>query len=197
MARCKTCKDKFDPKVFLQKNCLKKDECIKAELELKKQASKKNWNKEKAKRKEALKTNSDYVRELQVVFNKYIRLRDKGKPCISCPKLLGVPTFTDTVLDMYYDGSSKKYDAGHYYSTGSYPELRFHEDNVHGQCVYCNQHKRGNLIDYLEGLHTRIGLVKILKLKQLANVPKKYTIEELKGLKVLYKLKIKNLKDSS
>ena len=179
MARCKTCKDKFDPKVFLQKNCLKKDECIKAELELKKKASKKNWKKEKAKRKEALKTNSDYVRELQVVFNTFIRERDKNKPCISCPKPL-----------------SSKFDAGHYYSTGSYPELRFNEDNVHGQCVHCNQHKRGNLIEYLEGLQTRIGLVKILKLKELANVPKKYTIEELKGLKVFYKLKIKNLKQN-
>jgi hypothetical protein len=180
MAKCKTCKDKFEPKVFLQKNCLKKDECIKAELELKKKASNKNWNKEKKQRKEALKTNSDYVRELQSIFNTYIRERDKNEPCISCPKPL-----------------SSKFDAGHYYSTGSYPELRFNEDNVHGQCVHCNQHKRGNLIEYLEGLHTRIGLVKILKLKELANVPRKYTIQELKGLKVFYKLKIKNLKDSS
>ena len=37
--RCKTCKDNFEPKVFLQKNCLLKDDCIKAELELKKKVS--------------------------------------------------------------------------------------------------------------------------------------------------------------
>jgi len=38
-------------------------------------------------------------------------------------------------------------------------------------------------------------LDKVLELRKLANVPRKYTIEELKGLKVFYKLKIKNLKD--
>ena len=177
MPKCKTCKDKFEPKVFLQKNCLKKDECIKAELELKKKAYKKNWNKEKKQRKEALKTNSDYVRELQIIFNTFIRLRDKNKPCISCNKSL-----------------NSKFDAGHYYSTGSYPELRFNESNVHGQCVHCNQHKRGNLIEYGLNLPKRIGLDNVLELRKLANVPRKYTIEELKGLKVFYKLKIKNLK---
>jgi len=179
MPKCKTCKDKFEPKVFLQKNCLKKDECIKAELELKKKAYKKSWNKEKKQRKEALKTNSDYVRELQKIFNTYIRERDKNKPCISCNKPL-----------------NSKFDAGHYYSTGSYPELRFHEDNVHGQCVHCNQHKRGNLIEYGLNLPKRIGLDNVLELRKLANVPRKYTIEELKGLKVFYKLKIKNLKEN-
>ena len=177
MPKCKTCKDKFEPKVFLQKNCLKKDECIKAELELKKKAYKKNWNKEKKQRKEALKTNSDYVRELQIIFNTFIRLRDKDRPCISCNKPL-----------------NSKFDAGHYYSTGSYPELRFNESNVHGQCVHCNQHKRGNLIEYGLNLPKRIGLDNVLELRKLANVPRKYTIEELKGLKVFYKLKIKNLK---
>ena len=136
----------------------------------------KQWNKEKKERKEALKTNSDYVRELQVVFNKFIRLRDKDEGCISCDKPLNT-----------------KYDAGHFYSTGSYPELRFNEDNVFGQCVHCNQHKHGALIEYGERLHTRIGLVKILRLKELINIPKKYTIDELKGLKVMYKLKIKQL----
>ena len=173
MARCKTCKDKFDPRVFLQKNCLKNTECINAELESKKKVATKSWNKEKKERKENLKTNSDYVRELQIVFNKFIRLRDKNEGCISCEKPLNT-----------------KFDAGHFYSTGSYPELRF---NDFGQCVFCNQHKHGNLIEYGERLHTRIGLVKILRLKELINIPKKYTIEELKGLKVMYRLKIKQL----
>jgi len=178
MPRCKTCKDKFEPKVFLQKNCLKNDDCIKAELEIKKKIHNKSWNKEKKERKEALKTNSDYVRELQVVFNKFIRLRDKEKGCISCDKPLNT-----------------KFDAGHFYSTGSYPELRFNEDNVFGQCVFCNQHKHGNLIEYGLNLPKRIGLDKILELRKLINVPKKYTIDELKGLKVLYKLKIKQLEN--
>jgi len=192
--KCKYCKGVFTPFRILQSVC--SFECSIYESKEKADRKKaKEWRKEKQKRKEALKTNSDYVKELQTIFNKFIRLRDKGKTCISCPKLLGVPTFTDTVLDLYYDGSSKKYDAGHYYSTGSYPELRFNELNVHGQCVHCNQHKRGNLIEYLEGLQTRIGLVKILKLKELANVPRKHTIEELKVLKEYYKNKIKEIEN--
>ena len=176
--RCRTCKDKFEPKTFLQKNCFKNQECINAELELKKKLHSKLWNKEKKERKEALKTNSDYVRELQVVFNKFIRLRDKEKGCISCEKPLNT-----------------KFDAGHFYSTGSYPELRFNEDNVFGQCVHCNQHRHGNLIDYGLRLPLRIGEERINKLIELSNVPKKYTIDELKGLKVLYNLKIKQLEN--
>lgn len=178
--RCRNCKQPHEPYNSLDNWC-ETIECQTAKamylLERKKKHDKKDWNKEKKERKEALKTNSDYVRELQVVFNTFIRLRDKDAGCISCPKpLIG------------------KYDAGHYFSTGSYPELRFNENNVFGQCVHCNQHKRGNLIDYLEGLQTRIGLVKILELKDLANTPRKYTIDELKCLKVMYNQKIKSLK---
>jgi hypothetical protein len=69
---------------------------------------------------------SDHVKELQVIVNKYVRLRDKDKGCISC----GTPLLG-------------KYDAGHYYSAGGNPELRFNTDNIHGQCVYCNQHRHG------------------------------------------------------
>ncbi len=65
----------------------------------------------------------------QVVFNKYIRLRDKDKPCVSCDKPLG-----------------SKYDAGHYFSSGGHKAVTFDENNVHGQCVTCNQHKHGNLL---------------------------------------------------
>ena len=177
MARCKTCKDKFEPKVFLQKNCLKKDECIKAELKLKKQASKKNWNKEKKQRKEALKTLSDHIKELQVIFNQWKRLIDKGNNCISCDK------------------PSKKENAGHYRSAGGNPELRFEPLNVHLQCEYCNTYLHGNLIDYRINLIKKIGLEKVEWLEGY-HEPKNYTIDQIKGLKVLYRLKIKNLKDS-
>ena len=174
MRTCKFCKTKFEPIYSsVQMTC-----SISCSIDLTNLNSSKSWKKEKKKRKDALKTNSDYVRELQVVFNKYIRLRDKDQPCISSGRPLNT-----------------KYDAGHYFSTGSYPELRFHEDNVHGQSVHDNRDKHGNLIDYREGLIKRIGLERVNKLYELKNIPKKYTIEELKGLKVLYNLKIKRLND--
>lgn len=174
---CKMCKVKFEPQYnAVQPYC--DFECaLNHSKILKEKKKKKAWSKEKKERKDALKTNSDYVKELQVVFNKFIRLRDKDKGCISCNKPL-----------------TSKFDAGHFFSTGSYPELRFHEMNVHGQCVHCNQHKRGNLIEYADGLEQRYSYGVLATLKALKNTPKKYTILELKELKEYYKKKIAELK---
>ena len=62
-------------------------------------------------------------------FHLYIRNRDQGKPCISC-------------------GKKTKLQAGHFYSAGKHPQLRFNEDNVHGQCLSCNYYKSGDLLNY-------------------------------------------------
>ena len=110
--KCKCCGFKFIPKTFLQKFCMEKDECIKAFIQLakeKKQAeAKKKWSKEKKEIKEKLMSKSDYLNLAQKVFNTYIRMRDKNKNCISCDKkLIG------------------KFDAGHFFSVGAYPNLRF------------------------------------------------------------------------
>ena len=130
----------------------------------------KKWRKEKAKRKDELKTHGDLAKEAQVEFNKYIRLRDRHKGCITCGKAL-----------------EGKYDAGHYYSVGSTPELRFDADNVHGQCVACNQHLHGNLIEYTERLPVRIGDKRFEQLKSRRGKAKKYSIEELKEMKAKYR----------
>lgn len=127
--------------------------------------------------KERIKTRTEYLRELQQVFNQYIRLRDRGKPCISCGKSL-----------------QGKYDAGHYYSVGSYPNLRFHEDNVHGQCVECNQHKHGNLIEYGINLPKRIGAKRMDELANLRAGLLKLTKDEIVEQIKLYKQAVKNLK---
>ena len=180
MPRCKLCKDKFEPKVFLQKYCLGSVDCINAAITenrekiIKKQ--KREWNVEKRERKEKLKSNQDHVKELQVIFNTFIRTRDKDKPCISCGEEL-----------------KGKFDAGHYFSAGGNPSVRFHEDNVHGQCVYCNQHKHGNLHNYYKALVKKIGFKAVEKLEMLRNEPRKYTIPELLQMKIDYKQRIKKL----
>jgi hypothetical protein len=171
--RCKVCKDKFEAKYFLQKVCLEPS-CI---LEWSNKVKDKEWKVEKKQLKDKLKTYSDHVKELQVIVNKYVRLRDKDKGCISCDApLLG------------------KYDAGHYYSAGGNPELRFNTDNIHGQCVYCNQHRHGSLLDYTERLPNRIGLCKFAELKKLRGKPMKYSIPELILKKNYYKELIKSIK---
>lgn len=175
--KCKSCKSKFEQKYFLQKYC-NDDICqnlmIKEALKKSKAKKVKEWNKEKKVRKEALKTLSDYKKELQVIFNKFIRLRDKGLNCISCNK------------------PAKKENAGHYRSVGGNPELRFEELNNNLQCEYCNTYLHGNLIDYRINLIKKIGIEKVEWLEGKHD-PKHYTIEQIKGLKVMYRLKIKQL----
>lgn len=137
----------------------------------------KAWKKEKKVRKEKLKTRTDHLNELQVIFNKYIRTRDKGKPCISC------------------NGSNKdtKVNAGHFYSVGGHPNLRFNEDNCHLQCEYCNTYLHGNLIEYTHQLLDRIGGANWLKLSNARHKPLKLTLPEIILLKAEYKQKIKHL----
>ncbi len=173
MPRCKECKEKFEPKYFNQKFCMNYDECIKAHSTW---ANEKEWKKKKKEIKESLKTHSDYVKELQVVFNRYIRLRDKDKPCISCKTIL-----------------KGKYDAGHFLSVGNYPGLRFNEKNVHGQCVHCNQWRGGNLHEYRDNLEVRIGEEELRKLELSRDTSNKLTIPELIELKELYKEKIRKI----
>ena len=175
--KCKSCKEPHSPFNSLDNWCKKIDCQTKKALfllEKKKVQDQKDWSKEKKQRKEALKTSSDYKRELQVIFNKFIRLRDKGLNCISCQK------------------PAKKENAGHYRSVGGNPELRFEELNNNLQCEYCNTYLHGNLIDYRINLIKKIGLKKVEWLEG-KHEPKHYTIEQLKGLKVFYRLKIKNL----
>jgi hypothetical protein len=127
--------------------------------------------------RQKIKTRQDYLKELQTVFNAYIRERDKMYTCISCAKPL-----------------RGKYDAGHYFSVGSYPNLRFTETNVHGQCVECNQHKHGNLIEYGAKLIFRIGIKEYEALHEAKNGRMSLSVDEIQGQIKIYKAKLKKLK---
>jgi hypothetical protein len=81
--------------------------------------------------KERLKTRSDRVRDAQAAFNRYIRARDRGKPCICCGRSQG---------DIKHGGAV---DAGHYRSRGSAPGLKFNLLNCHSQLAYCNRYLSG------------------------------------------------------
>ena len=170
MPRCKECKQKFISKRFLQKTCNN----IACALAYSRKQTQIEWKKEKKVLKDKLKTKSDYQKDLQKEVNYFIRQRDKNKPCISCSKpLIG------------------KFDAGHYRSQGGNPELRFNELNIFGQCVRCNQHLHGNLIDYRIGLIKRIGVDKVEWIES-KHEPQHYTIEELKEMIIKYRNLNKN-----
>lgn len=135
-------------------------------------------------RKAAMKTIPDLIKEAQREFNKWCRTRDREQPCISC----GAPP-----PDM--SGLHAGRDAGHYRSVGSASHLRFHEDNVHAQCVHCNQWGAGRAVDYRIGLVGRIGLERV-ELLESDNSPRKWTREELISIRDTYKAKRKELEKS-
>jgi len=172
MPRCKNCKEKFEPVRFNHKYCLK-DECVRAFVA---EAREKQWKQTKTRMKENLKTTSDWLKEAQVVFNKYIRERDKNKPCISCgSKINGVK------------------HASHYLSAGGHSNVRFHEDNVWVSCYKCNVMLSGNQIEYRKRLIQKIGVERVEWLENNGNIVKKWTKEELKLLITEYKKKTKQL----
>jgi len=122
---------------------------------------------------DSLKTASDYIKEAQVAFNSYIRVRDKNKQCISCGCLPG-----DTV-------QGGKFDAGHYRSRGSASHLRYHLFNCHSQCVKCNRYLSGNVVEYRKGLIARIGAERVEQI-EMGNNPRKFTIDYLKRVKKIF-----------
>ena len=107
--------------------------------------------------------------QAQRAFNKYIKLRDSKRLCISCGK-----------------GPEQ---AGHYIAQGSSGALRYNEDNCHGQCVTCNLYMHGNLIEYRMGLVKRIGEKRVKYLEAHKHDIKKWTREELNELIKTYKSK--------
>ena len=126
--------------------------------------------------KERVKPKGQYMREAQAAFNAWIRARDAAQPCISCGR--------------HHEG---KYDAGHYRTVGSNPALRFEPLNCHKQCVPCNQHKSGDIVNYRISLVVRIGQDKVEWLEG-PHEPQRYTIEDLKAITAEYRAKTRELK---
>ena len=136
-----------------------------------------------AARKEQLKSIPKLIAEAQVVFNRYIRARDEGLPCICCgqhPKSTSITGGT--------------WDAGHYRSRGSAGHLRFNEDNCHAQLKQCNRFGAGRAVDYRIGLIKRIGRDRVEAL-EANNAIHKWTATELRQIKATYQQKLKELKN--
>ena len=155
-------------------------------LECAKEAGEKKRIKDEAKQKSAdrknlreaklkIKLRSKWLAEAQTVFNRYIRLRDRNDPCISCGR--------------YHTG---QYHAGHYRSVGASPELRFNELNCHKQCSVCNNHLSSNAINYRIALVRKIGIRNVEDL-EAHHDPLKLTIDDIKEIKRYYQQKCREL----
>lgn len=179
--KCKICGTEFIPKQPLQQVCgmkcaiaLGNKNLAKAE-EDRQRYIKKVFSKARQELKESAK--GYWIQQAQKIFNSYIRKRDENKGCISCGQNL----------------SKTKFDAGHYIPAGSSSFLRFHEDNVWGQCVHDNQHRHGAMLDYREGLIKRIGIERVEWLEANRHNECKRSINDLKEIIEIYKIKIKQL----
>ena len=175
---CKQCNKPFVPARPLQTVCSHK--CAAKKVKADKAKEKSQERVQLKARKEAIKTIPQLIKEAQVAFNKFIRLRDAGKPCICC----GLPLGSEAV--------GGGFDAGHYRSTGSASHLRFNEDNCHGQRKQCNRYGAGRAVDYRLGLMDRIGLERVLLL-EASNQPHKWERDEVTGIRDTYRKKAKEV----
>ena len=137
----------------------------------------KQRRKENSLDRQRIKTKTQHLREAQTVFNRYIRLRDAGKPCISCDK----PD----------DGTHQRH-ASHYRSVSAASQLRFDEANVSASCMQCNSHRSGNVVEYRIRLANKIGQDEVERLESSHEVVK-WDIDEIVVLKQRYREKIKEL----
>ena len=177
--KCAVCGEEFTPFLSTQKVCGTACAISLGKTNIQKQNAK-AWRKEKKIRKEKLKSQSDWLQDLQKYFNTFIRLRDRDQPCISCGT-----TRTDI-----------KYDAGHFWTTGGFPNVRFDEDNVHKQCSNnCNFKKSGNINEYRPRLIKKIGIERFEALEFRArNGVLKLSIPEIKEKIEYYRGKIREMK---
>ena len=161
--KCSYCREQFQPFRMGQKAC-----SVECAYQVAREKREKEERKADKVKRDKIKSRSDWLKEAQTAFNRYIRLRDDKEPCISCGR--------------HHEG---QFHAGHYLSTGARPELRFDEANVHKQCQPCNTHLSGNLVLYRKALIAKIGLSEVERLES-DHQPKKYSVEELKEIKSEY-----------
>jgi len=116
---------------------------------------------------------------LQKAINQIVRLIDEEEPCIARP--------------FEY---SAAFDAGHIFSVGAHPALRYHMWNIHKQSVKSNKHLGGEQLLMLEGIDIRYGNETrqyIESLPQLVGSLKPTIDEKMSWLKIANRL-IKEIK---
>lgn len=183
--KCKNCGVKFTPWNSMQVAC--SPLCA---LDWTRKQSEKAARRRNREAKQKLKTRRDWEKEAQREFNKFIRERDKDEPCICCGK--------DAPGEDWKPGG--RWDAGHFLSVGSHPELRFEELNCHKQLKSCNagagrftRKNRTVSQQYRERLIAKIG-EKNVEWLEGPHDAKHYTIDDLKAIRDEYRMKTRELR---
>jgi hypothetical protein len=125
------------------------------------------------------------LQDCQAIFNEFIRKRDAAGAnyfkCISCGQVKPI----------------RYMEAGHFYSVGNNGGMRFDEENVHGQCFYCNESLHGNTAMYAINLLAKLGPEKYHALiERRSDYQKhghKWSRSEVEDLIKIYKQKVREL----
>lgn len=185
--RCKWCKVRTDrPGKVLHDDCI--SPWYEANREkLARKAAKKRETDARAERAkdrqtlEAMKRLPTLHKEARFWFNRWVRMRDAGKPCISCGK-------PPPDLSGLHAGR----DCGHFRSVGSAGHLRYTETNAAAQCVHCNQYLAGNYTGYRKGLIQRIGVEAVEALEN-DNRPEKWQRDQVRATRDEYRQRCRAL----
>lgn len=170
--KCTVCRTEFKPYRTTQRVCGIKCARIHAE-----RSENKKTAIDTRKRKERLKTRSDWLKGAQKVVNEYVRLyRDSARKCISC--------------DQPASNQANYWDAGHYRSRGASPELRFNTLNIHKQCKRCNRELSGNVVNMRIGLIQRYGEDYVNRIER-HHEPLKADVQYLQRLIKVFRAKIR------
>ena len=133
------------------------------------------------KQREDLKSIALLIQEARKPFQKFIRLRDINRSCISCN-----------------DVNAEIWQGGHCFKAEIFTGLIFDEANVHKQCKKCNTYLGGNEASYLKGLLKRYGEAYVMRLTDKANASRQYKFsrDELYEIKSYYQKKVREFEQS-
>ena len=170
--KCRVCPTRFLPSRPLQVACCPDCAQTLAERKREKQAQQEEARrrKEARQRLEAVKSRADWLKEAQTAVNRYVRLRDRDKGCISCDR------------PATWDG---QWHASHFRSVGAASAVRFNLWNIHKACSVCNHHLSGNLAAYRPRLVALIGQKRVDWLDSQNQVVR-HDIEYLKKIKRVF-----------
>lgn len=163
---CRICKKKFEQLRPSQIVC--SPECglelVEKEKRKKAKSQKLEWN--KAKREHKNNDKSYLTARAQSLINKYARLRDerqRGHICCTC-------------------NGKGKMDGGHFLPVLTHKSIRFNVNQIHQQCVKCNQHNSGMRHEYKIFMINKYGLEYVEQLEASKGALKSYSIEYLQRL---------------
>lgn len=132
---------------------------------------------EEARQRKTDRTKLQYLKtNVQTWCHRFIKERDKGKPCVSC----GQPWSDD-------------HQAGHWKKASDYSTLKYWEFNIHNQCKGCNLMKDGNVQRYADRILKRISPEQKQEIERMCIQEKqmdfKWDRQELEELRDYYKEK--------